>query len=129
MIARLQSNVTKMSYHENKILPATPGPQEQRRATQEKFSFEACVMLLEQEVEQLRLRNKELTQELHRKNQNLEALEQRANHHDEDLRQRDELVGELADLIGNKFQRYKEILGTTEANADRSAIIHIYSQL
>lgn len=95
------------------------------------YSSETYASLLEQENEQLRLRNQQL--QLH-----LSCLESKVNVYQTQndarkeqadgfsiaLKRRDELVGEIAETIISEFQRYKQ---ATEEKGKFSEEITIYS--
>lgn len=108
----------------NKTLPPTP-LRPSKEAYPETYSPEAYARILEEENEQLRLRNQQLVQ---RKN-DLElqvaqhearciAISQKLDNCRVELNRRDETISELASTIVAAFQRYTESVDTTEEGGE-----------
>lgn len=131
----------KMSF--NKILPPTP-PSNERSArvtppgVGEKppqpttvYSSETYAQLLEQENEQLRLKNKQLQLELDClkskidiQDEQKKATQDRASQYTDALRRRDKIVAEMAETIMNEFQRYKHTVQSGKEGEE----IKVYSR-
>ncbi|KAJ0123524.1 hypothetical protein J7T55_011989 [Diaporthe amygdali] len=114
-----------------KVLPPTPSALSPRK-TLSVYSPETYAQLLEQENQQLRLKNKQLQLEL----QSLETKigaetaykregEELADKYSDALKQRDKLVGEIAETIINEFQRYKRAV---QQRSDNDEEIKVYSR-
>lgn len=103
----------------NKILPPTPpDPTEKNTAaTPPVYSSETYARLLEQENEQLRLKNHQLRQRLSCVeskpdvyNMQKHTRKEQAEGFGDALKRRDALVGEIAETIISAFQRYKQTI-------------------
>ncbi|KAK4108373.1 hypothetical protein N656DRAFT_801765 [Canariomyces notabilis] len=112
-----------MQQERGKELPPTPlaGLQTQCRSR----PGDAYTRLLEQENEQLRLLNQSLLQQvkkfenaLREEMQEKKPLQERMERYSEELKRRDNLVAEMAELIISAFQRYK----TTVSDPERESV-------
>ncbi|KAI0526169.1 hypothetical protein F5B22DRAFT_641315 [Xylaria bambusicola] len=97
------------------------------------FSAETYIQLLEDENEQLRLRNKELSQEvkalvtqIQAEKGNRKLLMEDIQKHDQELEQRDNIVSGMANVIVQEFQRYKEILESAKKEKEEITIGYSY---
>lgn len=121
----------------NKTLPPTPSPltntansRNARIQQPTTYSSEMYAQLLEQENEQVRLKNQQLQLRIRcletkvdADKEHRRASTQEAN---DALKCRDKLVGEIVETIISTFPRYKQIVATE--TQDGSAEITIYSQ-
>ncbi|KAL1850473.1 hypothetical protein Daus18300_012887 [Diaporthe australafricana] len=114
-----------------KVLPPTPSAPGSQK-TLSVYSPETYAQLLEQENQQLRLRNRQLQFEL----QSLETKvgaeraykresREQADKYSNELKHRDKLVGEIAETIVNEFQRYKRVV---ERKIEKGEEIKVYSR-
>jgi predicted nucleic acid-binding Zn-ribbon protein len=93
----------------DKALPAPPGDGGRRaRPNVVKFSEEIYVQLLEEEIQQLRLQNKELREQFETMQGKFGIATEKAAGLKEEIKRRDRLVSEIAVTIIDEFQRYKD---------------------
>lgn len=117
----------------NKILPPTPPDslEKNTNAVSPVYSSETYARLLEQENEQLRLKNHQLQQRLscleskvNAYNVQKRARKEQAEGYSAAMKRRDELVGEIAETIIGGFQRYKQTIQEQSKNSEE---IRIYN--
>ncbi|KAI1122191.1 hypothetical protein F5Y10DRAFT_271327 [Nemania abortiva] len=123
-----------MAAADQKNLPPLPNQDGRSSIKAEKaFSVETYIQLLEDENEQLRLRNQELSQEVKAlatqiqvEKGNRRLLMEDIQKHDRELEQRDNIVSGMANVILHEFQRYKEILETAKREKEEITIGYGY---
>ncbi|KAK8000485.1 hypothetical protein PG990_009299 [Apiospora arundinis] len=109
-----------MTSRHEKALPPTPSMPAAEQAADVKdsdktYSPETYISLLEEENEQLRLRNQELVRQLRSLQYRLadeteirKDVSEKAGQYKAGLEKRDVLVGDIANAIIHEFQRYKD---------------------
>ncbi|KAI3339689.1 hypothetical protein F4824DRAFT_497817 [Ustulina deusta] len=123
-----------MAAADQKTLPPLPNRDDRGSIKAEKaFSVETYIQLLEDENEQLRLRNQELSQEVKAlvtqiqvEKGNRKLLMENIQNHDQELEQRDNIVSGMANVIVQEFQRYKEILESAKKEKEEITIGYSY---
>lgn len=118
----------------NKVLPPTPPLDASAKSPNSAlpvYSTETYARLLEQENEQLRLKNHQLQTQISCLETKVDAYNLRKQTHKElaerynsALDRRDELVSEIAETIIGEFQRYKQ---SVQKQAQNSEEIMIYN--
>ncbi|KAK8070347.1 hypothetical protein PG994_006963 [Apiospora phragmitis] len=111
-----------MGLRHQKALPPTPGmaavePSADATDSDKTYSPDTYINLLEEENEQLRLRNQELVRQLRSlqgrladETESRKDVSEKAGEYKAGLEKRDVLVGDIANAIIREFQRYKDVI-------------------
>lgn len=121
LLVEVEHSANMTSRHE-KALPLTPGmPAAEQAAdatdSDKTYSPDTYISLLEEENEQLRLRNQELVRQLRYLQDRLadetetrKDASEKAGQYKAGLEKRDALVGDIANAIIREFERYKDVI-------------------